>query len=115
MFPIPHGVACARLLAPVAEANVKALRQRRGKAATILRYEEVARILADEPPADVSDGVAALRALVEELMVPRLGAYGVRETDVPSVVAQAMRASSMQGNPVELTEEELGDVLRGAL
>ena len=28
MFPVPHGVACARLLAPVAEANVRALRAR---------------------------------------------------------------------------------------
>jgi alcohol dehydrogenase class IV len=52
---------------------------------------------------------------VEELMVPRLGAYGVREADVPSIVAQAMRASSMQGNPVEHTEKELGEVLREAL
>jgi alcohol dehydrogenase class IV len=115
MFPIPHGVACARLLAPVAEANVRALLENRGRAATVLRYEEVARILTGEPPADVFDGVTRLRGFVEELMVPRLGAYGVREADVPSIVAQAMRASSMQGNPVELTEKELGEVLREAL
>ena len=115
MFPIPHGVACARLLAPVAEANVRALSERRGSGAAFLRYEEVARIFTDKPHADVFEGVAALHDLVEELKVPRLGAYGVREVDVPSVVAQAMRASSMQGNPVELAEEELGDALRAAL
>ena len=28
MFPIPHGVACARLLAPIVEANVRALKAR---------------------------------------------------------------------------------------
>jgi alcohol dehydrogenase class IV len=56
-----------------------------------------------------------LHSLVEELEVPRLGSYGVREEDVPSVVAQAMRASSMRGNPVVLTEDELGDVLGAAI
>ena len=116
MFPIPHGVACARLLAPVAEANVRALRERhRGRAATALRYEEVARALTNHANADAFEGVAALHQLVEDLKVPRLGDYGVREADVSSVVAQAQRASSMQGNPVVLTAEELGAVLRAAL
>jgi alcohol dehydrogenase class IV len=115
MFPIPHGVACARLLAPVAEANVRALSERRGSGAAFLRYEEVARIITGQPHADVFEGVAALNDLVEELKVPRLGAYGVREADVPSIVAQAKRASSMQGNPVELTDEELVDALQAAL
>jgi alcohol dehydrogenase class IV len=116
MFPIPHGVACARLLAPVAEANVRALGERhRGRAATALRYEEVARALTNHANADAFEGVAALHQLVEDLKVPRLGDYGVREADVSSVVAQAQRASSMQGNPVVLTAEELGTVLRAAL
>ena len=115
MFPIPHGVACARLLAPVAEANVRALADRRGSGATFLRYEEVARILTDKPHADVFEGVAALHDLAEELKVPRLGAYGLRSEDVPNVVAQAKRASSMQGNPVALNEEELAEVLGAAI
>jgi alcohol dehydrogenase class IV len=115
MFPIPHGVACARLLAPVAEANVRALRGRRGRGATVLRYEEVARIFTDAAHADVFEGVAALRDLVEELKVPRLSAYGLRSEDVPAVVEQAKRASSMQGNPVVLTDEELTGALEAAL
>jgi alcohol dehydrogenase class IV len=114
MFPIPHGVACARLLGPVAETNVRALIERRGSASSYLRYEELAKLLVPSSY-DVFDGVAALHSLVEELKVPRLGSYGVREEDVPSIVAQAMRASSMQGNPVVLTEDELGDVLRAAI
>ena len=61
------------------------------------------------------DGVAWLAALVEELGVPGLGAYGVREADVGTVVEQAKRASSMQGNPVVLTEEELAEALSAAL
>jgi alcohol dehydrogenase class IV len=47
--------------------------------------------------------------------VPRLAAYGVSIEDVPNVVAQAKRASSMQGNPVVLTDDELGEALRAAM
>lgn len=115
MFPIPHGVACARLLGPVAEANVRALAERRGNATSYLRYEELTRILISDPYATVFDGVAALHGLVEELKVPRLGAYGLRSEDIPNVVAQAKRASSMQGNPVALTDEELVRALEAAL
>ena len=115
MFPIPHGVACARLLAPVAEANVRALAERRGSGSSYLRYEELTRILVADPHADTFAGVAALHSLVEELKVPRLSAYGVRSEDVAAVVEQAKRASSMQGNPVELTDAELVGALEAAL
>ena len=115
MFPIPHGVACARLLGPVAEANVQALAERRGSATSYLRYEELTRIFIGDSHATVLDGVAALHGLVEELKVPRLGAYGMRSENVPSVVAQAKRASSMQGNPVALTDAELAGALEAAL
>jgi alcohol dehydrogenase class IV len=59
--------------------------------------------------------VAWLAALVEELGVPRLGVYGVRAADVGAVVEQARRASSMQGNPVVLTTDELAATLSAAL
>jgi alcohol dehydrogenase class IV len=52
---------------------------------------------------------------VDELHVPRLGAYGVREVDVARVVEPARRASSMQGNPIPLTDDELSEILRAAL
>jgi len=115
MFPVPHGVACARLLAPVAEANVRALRARLPMSPALGRYEEAARLLAGRSDARAEDGVAWLQALVAELRVPSLGTYGVSNEDVGAVVAQAMRASSMKGNPVVLTDEELSGALRAAL
>ena len=115
MYPVPHGVACARLLAPVAEINVRALRERGAGTAALARYDEVARLLTGRAEARAEDGVAWLRALVEELGVPRLAAYGIRREDVGAVVAQARRASSMQGNPVVLTDDELHEALGAAL
>ena len=115
MFPVPHGVACARLLAPVAAANVRALRERLPASRALARYEEVARMVTGRADALAEDGVEWLAALVQELEVPRLGEYGVRAADVGGVVEQAKRASSMQGNPVALTEEELAAALGAAL
>ena len=115
MFPVPHGVACARLLAPVAEINVRALRERDARAVALVRYEEAARLLTGRADALAEDGVTWLRALVDELGVPRLSAYGIRHEDVGPVAAQARRASSMQGNPVVLTDEELCEALGAAL
>ncbi|HET9798613.1 MAG TPA: iron-containing alcohol dehydrogenase, partial [Gemmatimonadaceae bacterium] len=115
MFPIPHGVACARLLAPVVRANVAALRARAAASPALVRYDEVARILTGRADARAEDGAAWLGTLVDELGVPRLGSYGLTEGDVARVVAQARRASSMQGNPVVLTDEELERALAAAI
>ena len=115
MFPIPHGETCARLLAPVADANVRALRARDATSPALARYDEAARILTGSLSARAEDAVAWLRELVDALHIPRLGAYGVTEEDIARVVEPARRASSMQGNPISLTDAELGEILRAAL
>ena len=115
MFPVPHGVACARLLPHVVEVNVRALRARAPDSAALARYDEVASILTGRSEARAEEGAAWLRELVEELEVPPLSAYGVAAGDVPRIGEPAPRASSMQGNPVALTDEELAEALRAAL
>ncbi|MFL5607334.1 MAG: hypothetical protein ACJ8AD_12875 [Gemmatimonadaceae bacterium] len=52
----------------------------------LARYDEAARILTGTPVARAEDAVEWLRALVEELHVPRLGAYGVTEGDIARIV-----------------------------
>lgn len=115
MFPVPHGVACARLLPPVVEANVRALRARDPRSPALARYDEVARVLTGHSGASAEDGARWLSALGAELAVPPLSTYGLTEGDVPFVVEKARRASSMQGNPIVLTDDELGEALRMAL
>jgi alcohol dehydrogenase class IV len=115
MFPVPHGVACARLLPPVVDVNVRALRARAPDSAALARYDEAARILTGRARARAEDAAAWLRELVDDLAVPALSTYGLAEADVARVAEQARRASSMQGNPIALTDGELAEVLRGAL
>ena len=50
-----------------------------------------------------------------DLEIPPLAAYGVGSADVDTLVEQAARASSMRGNPIMLTRQELGAVLRAAI
>ena len=52
--------------------------------------------------------------MADELAVPRLSAYGFAERHTAAVVAQARKASSMQGNPIELGEDELSAILAEA-
>ena len=115
MFPVPHGVACARLLPLVVEANVRALRERDASSPALARYDEVARILTGRPAARAEDGAAWLRALGAELEIPPLSADGIAERDVGRVVEKARRASSMQGNPIVLADAELASILHAAL
>ena len=47
--------------------------------------------------------------------MPGLGRYGMTAADVPALVAQAKAASSMKGNPLLLTDEELTEIATRAL
>ena len=114
MVDAPHGAVCAALLAPVVEANVRALRERAPAAPGLRRYAEVARLLTGRDGATVGDAVAWLRGTVAALDVPPLGAVGLRRAQYAEVATKAARSSSMQGNPVRLTEEELVTVLHAA-
>jgi alcohol dehydrogenase class IV len=111
---VPHGLACAALLAPVVEANVRALRERQPDSPALDRYADAARQLTGRADATVADGVAWIRETLALLDVPGLATYGLRALDTADVVAQAQRASSTQGNPVRLTDEELTGVLAAA-
>ena len=111
MFPIPHGAVCARLIPAVVDVNVRALRARASDSPALARYDEVARTITGRADARAEDGADWLRSLVDELEIPMLSTYGVVAGDIGRVVEKARKASSMQGNPIELTEEELGEVL----
>ena len=115
MFPVPHGMACARLLPLIAEINVRALRARMPNAVALARYDEVARIVTGDASARAEDAAVWLRELVAELSVPGLASYGVKGGDIPRVVAAARQASSMQGNPIVLTDADLCEALGAAI
>ena len=115
---VPHGMACAALLVPVIEANVRALRSGRPSdpgLAPLDRYAEAARLLTGELAASVEDGLAWIRETLALLAVPGLAAFGLGPGQADDIAAKAVRSGSMQGNPVTLSHDELQAIVLQAL
>jgi alcohol dehydrogenase class IV len=115
MFPAPHGAVCAALLPHVVGANVAALTARDPSNPVLGRFDTIGRVLTGRAGATAADGVDHLDQLRSDLGIPPLRAWGLAESHVPALVAAARRSSSMQGNPIELTEAELAGSLRAAI
>ena len=115
MFPAPHGAVCAALLPHVMAANIRALRERAPGSAALARYETVARLVTGKADARAEDGAAWAGEICRRLAIPPLAKYGTGEADVATLVEKAAQASSMKGNPVALTGEELAGILRLAM
>lgn len=107
MFPAPHGAACAAVLPHAIAVNVEALRARAPGSQPLQRYDEVAQILTGRSHATAEDAVRWLTALCRKFEIPPLRTYGVREADIPNLAEKAARTSSMKGNPIPLTPDEL--------
>src|SRR5262249_8208778 len=114
LFPAPHGMVCARLLPFVVEANVGALQTREPNSPALKRYDEVAQLLTGRSTARANEAIEWLHQLCADLNVAPLSQFGFTVNDIPMVVAQAQKASSMKGNPLVLTNEELQRILEQA-
>jgi len=114
MYSAPHGVICARLLPFVMEANVKALQRRDSTSPVLSKYNEVARILTYRNTAKAADAVTWIQELCQVLKVPSLARFRLKQQDFQTIAAKAKKSSSMKGNPIELTDNELLDILRQA-
>ncbi len=115
MFPAPHGVICARLLPFVMEKNIQVLKSRLPGSPALERLDELGQILTGKNSARAEDGLTWINALCEKLKVPALSEFGLKKEDIAIVVEKSKQASSMKGNPVELTDEELVQILSKAL
>jgi len=114
-FSSPHGSLCARLLPEVIEANVHALETRAPDSEALFRYQEIATIVTGDRAAKAVHGVKWIRELCQELEVPPLSQLGISRADLPLAVKDSKNASSMKGNPIPLTDDELIRVLSNAL
>ncbi|MDA1277722.1 MAG: iron-containing alcohol dehydrogenase [Verrucomicrobia bacterium] len=114
-FTAPHGAVCAALLPHVIDVNIRALRQREPENRILRRFDEVARLLTGKPQATSAEGALWVRDLCERFEIPKLRSYGIRSTDLPALVEKSSRASSMKTNPIQLTGNELREILAGAV
>ena len=105
MFSAPHGMVCAALLPHVMRANLAAMED-------LSRLEEFARMTGG---ATAQVGIDWLENLCRDLQVPSLASFGITEADFPAIIEKSKNSSSMKGNPIELADAELAQVLEEAL
>ena len=114
LFPIPHGVVCGTLVGEATDINIRALIERDPASPALAVYARAgALVLSDNLHGnDALDAlVRTLRDWTERLELPRLGTFGVSESDVERIVAGS-RGSSMQTNPVVLSDTEIGELVK---
>jgi len=119
MISAPHGLICAMLLPYVMETNIQTLQIREAdspcgelsRTTALTRYDEIARILTGDVTSQSLDGVKWVKSLCTALKIPSLDEFGLKERDFPAVAAKAHTSSSMKGNPIALTDDELRKIL----
>jgi alcohol dehydrogenase class IV len=111
MYSAPHGAVCACLLPIVMAANIRALKTRAANSASLEHYAEIGRILTGNPLATPEDGAEWVLRLIRTIKIPPLSHHGLDSGAFPNVIAQAKKSSSMKGNPISLTDDELASIL----
>jgi len=97
------------------DTNLRALEARLPESPARSRYEEVARILTGDPEASAVDGIAWVQKLCTHLRVSPLSDYDITSEDIEEIIVKTGKASSTKANPIQLTLEELRNILESDL
>ncbi len=113
VYDIPHGMACAILLAPVLKFNAPATGE---------RYREVARAMGVEgidgmdQAAYQQAAIAAVQQLADDVGIPRkLSEIGVQEKDLQFLADSAIADACTPGNPRDVTAAQIVDIYKSIL
>jgi alcohol dehydrogenase class IV len=106
---VPHGLACAVMLVPAMKVNLQLCYR---------DYAQLGELMAGgavgSQETDAELAIVNLEMLATSLGIPkRLRDLGVLEDQLPALVP-ASRGNSMSGNPRDLSDDELLDVLKSA-
>jgi alcohol dehydrogenase class IV len=115
MFEAPHGAICAALLPHVMHVNLLKARKAEPGGDLLKRFDEVAGYLTGAPHAAAEDGVSWLQSLAETLSIPGLSSYGFTRADFDMLIEKASASSSMKGNPVQLSVDDMLTILERAM
>jgi len=111
-YNLPHGVCNALLLPHVCRVNLMARTERFADIADALG--EVTEGLSDRDAAYVA--IDAIEALSVDVGIPQtLGELGVKEEDIPTMVANAQKDVCCLTNPRKLTDKEVAAIYKAAL
>ncbi len=109
-FPIPHGVVCGTLVGAATRVNLRVL-QRENNENALQKLAKVGALFADGNSGSSQGDCEALISILDNwtrlLAIPKLGTYGIRETDLNDIVSE----TKCRNNPVKLSREEIREIL----
>jgi alcohol dehydrogenase class IV len=116
LFPIPHGVACGTILGACVRKTIKKLRESEDTSDISLRKLSIAGQMSTvRRGKNDSYYVEALADTIdrwlEQLEIPRLGAFGISAGDIESIVSQCDNKTS----PVKLSRNDMIEILTSRL
>ena len=112
-YDIPHGVACAILLAPVLKFNAPATGERYREVARAMGVQGVDAMSQDEYRQACID---AVQKLADDVHIPRkLSKLGVQEKDLDFLAASAIADACTPGNPRDVVKEEVISIYQSIL
>ena len=113
VYDIPHGTACAILLAPVLKFNAPATGERYREIARAMGVSNVDSMTQKEYRAAAIDAVAQLST---DVGIPtKLSELGVKEQDIDFLAESALADACTPGNPRDVTKEQIAEIYRSIL
>ena len=119
-FKAPHGIVCAKLLAPITQLNIETLLSIDSPDATrcLEKYRQISQLLnsnaTQKMDGSLQDLVDALHKLTQCYAPNGLSQYGLTPNNLDKVI-QSCRSGSMLGNPTKLTDQQLLEALKQAI
>lgn len=112
-FDIPHGVVCGTLMGAANRISLPGLTAGDQHRQALQKYGRVGRIFADDGGKNSDEYyaeflISLIEQWVEELAIPRLGAYGISEDDIDRIASK----TGLKNHPVPLNKDELQEILR---
>jgi len=117
-FKAPHGIVCAKLLAPITQANIESLQKDNTKHAvhTLQKYQQVSQLFNPElsERALLPGLVKTLNAYAKQYTPQGLTEFGLTRENISPVIKNC-RSGSMLGNSTMLSDQQLTQAIQVSL
>jgi alcohol dehydrogenase class IV len=112
LFEIPHGVVCGTLIGAATSITIDKLTKEDPAHPALEKYARAGSLLFNVEERDVAKGCKALaeelNALIEQLNIARLRAYGIQDADLENIASLA----GNKNNPASLSQSEMVELLQ---
>lgn len=117
-YRIAHGIGCGMLVAEATRLNIDLMETNEPDNPALAKYTTVGKLFQRHSHVDPVGArvflVHTLTTWARTLQLPRLADFGVTAADIPKIVAHS-RGSSMNTNPIVLTDTDIAHLIRVCL